>query len=114
MSRLTYMLQMLFAVVLTAGILLQGLTGVTNHLPQIDLEGAAQINDHGHSHDPVVDVAWSDHGHSHDVTDHDHNPGLTVPSEDPSPLPPLTKDAWTIVSLMVWDMQHGLERPPRV
>ena len=114
MSRPIYMLQMLFAVVLTVAILLQGLTGVTNHLPQIDLEVVAEINDHGHSHDPVVDVAWSAHGHSHDVADHDHNPGLALLSDDPTPLPPLTKDAQSIVSLMVWDMQHGLERPPRV
>ncbi|WP_205520525.1 hypothetical protein [Tropicibacter sp. Alg240-R139] len=107
------MLQILFAAVLTVAILLQGLTGIAKHLPQIEPEIVFQIKAHGHSHDPVTDTIWSGHGHSHDVADHDHNPMLALIGEDPLSSYPRTKATRAILSFAAWNMNTGPERPPR-
>ena len=108
-----HMLQFFFVAALTVAILLQGVSGVAKHLPQLEPQVVAQISDHGHSHDPVTDTLWSAHGHSHDVADHDHNPVVALITDTGVLAPPRAKDPRSIQSLLVWDMKAGLERPPR-
>lgn len=108
-----HMLQFLFVAALTVAILLQGVSGIAKHLPQLEPQVAAQINDHGHSHDPVTDTLWSTHGHSHDVADHDHNPVVALITDASALALPRAKDPRSSQFLVAWNIKAGLERPPR-
>lgn len=113
MRRPIHILQFLFVAVLTAAILLQGVTGIAKHLPQFDSQPTAHADEHGHSHDPVTDILWSAHGHSHDVADHDHNPVVALITDVPVLTIPRAKEPRSNPALVAWDMKAGLERPPR-
>lgn len=62
---------------LALGIVLSANARIVSHNPtdlaQIAAQEQTSIEDHGHDHDDLVDVADAYHGHPHDMVDHDHS-----------------------------------------
>lgn len=113
MRRPIQFLQILFAAVVTAAILLQGLSGIARHLPQAGPEITTQFTNHEDKHDPLADTIWFAHGHSQDVADHDHNPVLALIFDARILMHPRTKERSMAPPLAVWNMKSEPERPPR-
>lgn len=69
-QRVTQMGKRIGMALLCLALLVWSVAPPASHLPT---QVSDMVQDHGHSHDDVVDLAWSSHGHSHDVMDHDHS-----------------------------------------
>jgi hypothetical protein len=74
----------------------------------------AEIEEHCHFHEDIVDVMHTYHGHSHEIADHDHNIAFLPPREASDTLLP-TSTNWAISDRAMRDRQdYCLDRPPRV
>ena len=83
-------------------------------LAKIVADHHAEIEEHGHAHEDIVDLMHAYHGHSHEVSDHDHNIAFLPPREPSGSIRP-TSTSWTMApSAMADRRDYGLERPPRV
>jgi hypothetical protein len=117
-GHITGYLRGLLTIALAVGMLLsansRSVTHDFNELAKIVAEHHAEIEEHGHAHQDIVDLMHAYHGHSHEVADHDHNIAF-LPPRDPSGPIMLTSTSWTMApSAMAGRRDYGLERPPRV
>ena len=108
----------ILAVALAVGIVLSANARSVTHdltaLAKIVADHQAEIEEHGHAHEDIVDLMHAYDGHSHEIADHDHNIAFLPPRE--AVAEPLPKTAvWKIADNGLSDrMDHGLDRPPRV
>ncbi len=72
------------------------------------------VAEHGHSHDPDVDLYWAMHGHAHDAADHDHSPAGLALARASQPFEGY-RDAWRLPSVEDGPPHQvfRIERPPR-
>jgi hypothetical protein len=83
-------------------------------LAKIVAEHHAEIEEHGHTHEDIVDVMHAYHGHSHEVADHDHNIAFLPPREASDTLLPTSTNLAMSARAMRDRRDYGLDRPPRV
>lgn len=83
-------------------------------LAKIVAEHQAEIEEHGHAHEDIVDLMHAYHGHSHEIADHDHNIAFLPPREAAGFTMP-TSTSWAMANSAMPDRRdNGLDRPPRV
>jgi hypothetical protein len=108
----------MLAVALAVGIVLSAnARSVTHELTvfaKIVAQHQAEIEDHGHAHEDIVDLMHVYLDHGHEVTDHDHTTAfLPMRNVMAEPLP--TSARWKMTPGGMPDRRdHGWERPPRV
>ena len=108
----------MIAVALAVGIVLSANARSVTHdltaLAKITADHQAEIEEHGHAHEDIVDLMHAYHGHGHEIADHDHNIAFLPPREVVAePLP--TSTSWKLAHNGMADRRdHGLDRPPRV
>lgn len=116
--QITGYLRGLLTIALAVGMILSANARSATHdfteLAKIVAEHHAEIEEHGHAHEDIVDLMHAYHGHSHEVADHDHNIAFLPPRDAMStPMPTSTSRAMAHHRLP--DRGHyGLDRPPRV
>lgn len=79
-----------FTTLLCLSLALWSLMPSVDHAPKLlDIleEHLEMIEDHGHSHGLLDDLAWALHGHSHDAADHDHSQAWLTIGPAPSSAP---------------------------
>lgn len=77
-------------------------------------EHQAEIEDHGHSHDDMVDILHIFQGHAHEMADHDHNTAYLSPKRGLGFIAPSSTN-WSLTETTVSDRSaYDLDRPPRV
>lgn len=108
----------LLTLALAVGTLLSANSRLVTHdfteLAKIVAEHHAEIEEHGHAHEDIVDLVHAYQGHSHEVADHDHNIAFLPPREPAGSVMP-TSTSWTMVNSVMPDRRdYGLDRPPRV
>jgi hypothetical protein len=108
----------MLTIALAVGMLMSANSRSVTHdfteLAKIVAEHHAEIEEHGHSHEDIVDVMHAYHGNSHEVVDHDHNIAFLPPREASGALLP-TSTNWAMSDRTMPDRRdYGLDRPPRV
>ena len=108
----------MLTIALAVGMMLSANSRSVTHdfteLVKIVAEHHAEIEEHGHSHEDIVDVMHAYHGHSHEIADHDHNIAFLPPREASGALLP-TSTNWAVSDSAMPDRRdYGLDRPPRV
>ena len=116
--QVTVYLRVVLAISLAVGMFLSSNSRMISHdiadLVMIVAEHYAEIEEHGHTHEDIVDVMHAYHGHAHDVADHDHNTAFLPPRAASGILgPPRTNWALAITALPD-RREFDLDRPPRV
>lgn len=116
--QITGCLKGLLTIALAVGMLFSANSRSVTHdfteLAKIVAEHHAEIEEHGHAHEDIVDLMHAYHGHSHEVADHDHNIAY-LPPRDPSNSMMPTSKTWAMANSVMPDRRHfGLDRPPRV
>ncbi|OAN79208.1 hypothetical protein A8B78_12950 [Jannaschia sp. EhC01] len=111
-------LNVVLVITLAVGVALSANVRIVAHdltgLSQIVAEHQAEIEDHGHAHEDIVDLMHAYHGHSHDVKDHDHNIAFLPPRQGTTFDVPTT-EGWASARYTMPDRRDfGLDRPPRV
>jgi ABC-type Zn2+ transport system substrate-binding protein/surface adhesin len=77
-------------------------------------EHQAEIDDHGHSHDDIVDILHIFQGHAHEMADHDHNTAFLPPRRSAGIIAPSSAN-WSLTETAASDRSaYDLDRPPRV
>ena len=77
-------------------------------------EHQAEIEDHGHSHDDIVDILHIFQGHAHEMADHDHNTAYLSPKRGLGFMAPSSAN-WPLTETAASDRSaYDLDRPPRV
>ncbi|WP_139816282.1 hypothetical protein [Planktotalea arctica] len=77
-------------------------------------EHQAEIEDHGHSHDDIVDILHIFQGHAHEMADHDHNTAFLPPRRSAGIIAPSSAN-WSLTETAASDRSaYDLDRPPRV
>ena len=116
--RATVFLRYSLTIALALGMILSSNARIDSHdvidLAKILTEHNAQIEDHGHAHEDIVDVMHAYYGHAHDVADHDHNIAFLPPREALVILVPKRKNSVPAKNVMLDRRSFDLERPPRV
>lgn len=117
-GHITGYLRGLLTIALAVGMLLsansRSVTHDFNELAKIVAEHHAEIEEHGHAHQDIVDLMHAYHGHSHEVADHDHNIAFLPPREPSGSVRP-TSSSWAMENSAMPDRRdYGLDRPPRV
>jgi hypothetical protein len=110
-------LRIVLTVALVVGMMLASNSRMVSHyiteLSKIVTDHHAEIADHGHAHEDIVDVLDAYHGHAHDVADHDHNLAFLRP-RTASGIVLLTRTNWALASSAMPDRgSFDLDRPPR-
>jgi hypothetical protein len=108
----------MLTVALAVGMLLSANSRSVTHdlteLAKIVAEHHAEIEEHGHAHEDIVDVMHAYLGHSHEIADHDHNIAF-LPPRDAVRTPMPTSSSWAMANSAMPDRRdYGLDRPPRV
>jgi hypothetical protein len=108
----------LLTIALAIGMLLSANSRSVTHdfteLAKIVAEHHAEIEEHGHAHEDIVDVMHAYHGHSHEIADHDHNIAF-LPPRDAMSTPMPSGSSWAMANSALADRRdYGLDRPPRV
>ena len=116
--RITGYFKGLLTVALAVGILLYANSRSVTHdfteLAKIVTEHHAEIEEHGHTHEDIVDLMHAYHDHSHEIADHDHNIAF-LPPRDPSGSVMSTSTSLAMANSAMLDRRdYGLDRPPRV
>ena len=111
-------LRIVLTIAFAVGIILSSNSRMVSHditeLAKIVTEHHAEIADHGHAHEDIIDVMHAYHGHAHDVADHDHNIAFLQPRTTSGVLLP-TRTNWALASYAMPDRRgFDLDRPPRV
>lgn len=116
--QITRYLRGMLTIALAVGMILSANSRSVTHdfteLAKIVAEHHAEIQEHGHAHEDIIDLIHAYHGHSHEIADHDHNIAFLQPREtSDGPLP--TSKSWAMSSSAMSDRRdYGLDRPPRV
>jgi hypothetical protein len=108
----------MLTIALAIGMLLSANSRSVTHdfteLAKIVAEHYAEIKEHGHAHEDIIDVMHAYHGHSHEIADHDHNIAFLPPRDASGSITP-TSTSWAMAnSAMPGRREFGLDRPPRV
>jgi len=115
---ITGYLRGMLTIALAVGMLLSANSRSVTHdfteLAKIVAEHHAEIAEHGHAHEDIIDLMHAYHDHIHEIADHDHNIAF-LPPRDPSGFIMPTSTSWMMApSAMADRRDYGLERPPRV
>jgi hypothetical protein len=115
--RITGILRGVLTIALAVGMILsansRSLTHDVTELAQIVAEHHAEVDEHGHAHDDIVDLLHAYLGHGHEVADHDHNMAF-LPAREPAGVILPTGTSWAMASRAMTDRRdYGLDRPPR-
>jgi len=82
-------------------------------LTKIVVEHQTEIEDHGHFHDDLVDLAHAYYGHANEMADSDHNVAFLTPRRGSYILAPARLD-WPMAKIAIAGRNpFGLDRPPR-
>jgi hypothetical protein len=82
-------------------------------IAEIMAQHEAEIEDHGHAHDDIVDVIHAFQGHAHEMADHDHNTAFLPPRRSTGFIAPARTD-WSLTEIAMSDRRaFDLDRPPR-
>jgi len=81
---------------------------------EIMAEHQAEIEDHGHSHDDIVDLIHIFQSHAHEIAEHEHNNSFLPPCEATSPTLPTGTRLAMADNAMRGRKHYGLDRPPQV
>jgi len=82
-------------------------------LAKIVAQHQSVVEDHGHAHEDLVDVAHAYHGHAHNAADHDHNFAYLPPRRGTGFIDAIGLD-WPMTQIAVLDRRaFDLDRPPR-
>ena len=108
----------MLTIALTVGMILSANPSSVTHdfteLAKIVAEHHAEIEEHGHSHEDIIDVVHAYYGHSHEIADHDHNVAFLSQRDAVSTAMPSSR-IWAMSDSTMPDRQdYGLDRPPRV
>ncbi|QIE43882.1 hypothetical protein G5B39_17930 (plasmid) [Rhodobacteraceae bacterium SC52] len=106
------------AVALAVGIVLSANARSVTHdltaLAKIVADHQAEIEEHGHAHEDIVDLMHAYQGHSHEIADHDHNIAF-LPTREAVAEPLPTSASWKLAHNGMPDRRdHKLDRPPRM
>lgn len=83
-------------------------------IAEIMAEHQAEIDDHGHAHDDVIDILHISQGHGHEMTDHDHSIAFLHPREATDTILPTSTHLTMADNATPGRRDYGLDRPPRV
>ena len=116
--RITGYLRGMLTITLAVAMILSANSRSVTHdfteLAKIVAEHHAEVEEHGHAHEDIVDVMHAYHGHSHEVADHDHNIAFLPPRSAVNTHMP-TRTSWAMSNSAMPDRRdHGVDRPPRV
>lgn len=116
--QITGYLRGLLPIALAMGMVLSANSRSVTHdftdLAKIVAEHHAEIEEHGHAHEDIVDLMHAYHGHSHEIADHDHNIAF-LPPRDAMGIPLPTSTGWVMADHGLPDRRdYGLDRPPQV
>ena len=115
---ITGYLRGLLTTALAVGMLLSANSRSVTHdfteLAKIVAEHHAEIEEHGHAHEDIVDLMHAYNGHSHEIADHDYNIAVLPPREPAGSKRP-TSSSWAMANSALPDRtDYGLDLPPRV
>ena len=83
-------------------------------IAEIIAQHQAEIEDHGHAHDDIVDVIHVYQSHAHEVAEHEHNIAFLPPRRGISFDAP-ARINWSLTEVTMSDrVPYDLDRPPRV
>lgn len=116
--QITRSLRAMLTIALAVGMMLsanaRSIPHDTMELAKLVAERHAEIEEHGHSHEDIVDVMHAYRGHSHEIADHDQNIAYLPPREASETLLP-TSTNWAMSDRAMRERRDdGLDRPPRV
>jgi len=83
-------------------------------IAEIMAEHQAEIEDHGHAHDDIVDIMHVFQSHAHEMAEHEHITSFLLPSEATSAILPTRIRLTMADNAMPGRRDYGLDRPPRV
>jgi len=82
-------------------------------IAEIMTQHQAEIENHGHAHEDIVDVVHAYQGHAHEMADHDHNVAYLPPKRSTGFIAP-ARTNWLLTKITMSDRSaFGLDRPPR-
>jgi uncharacterized protein HemX len=113
----TSFLRFAFTIALAVGIVLSLNSQSQAHdlakIAKIMTQHQAEIEDHGHAHEDIVDVMHAFQSHAHEMADHDHNIAFLPPKRSTGFIAPARTD-WTLAEITMSDRRaFDLDRPPR-
>src|SRR6056297_988847 len=113
--RIAGYLRGLLSIALAVGIILSANSRSVSHdvtdLARIVAEHHAEIEEHGHAHEDIIDLMHAYHGHSHQIADHDHNVAF-LPPRDAMSTPMWTSTSWALSDSTMPDRRgYELDRP---
>jgi hypothetical protein len=117
-QKITGYLKAVLAIALIAGVILSANSRTESYditqLAEIVAAHHAEIEEHGHVHEAVIDVMHAYLEHAHDVADHDHNIAFLPPRASTTILPTM-RTSWTLAGYAMPDRKDfDLDRPPRL
>ena len=117
-ARITGYLRGMLTIALAMGMLVSANSRSVTHdftgLAEIVAQHHAEIEEHGHAHEDIVDLMHAYHGHSEEIADHDHNIAFLSPRDPSGSIMP-TGTSWAMANSTMPDRRdYGLDRPPRV
>jgi hypothetical protein len=83
-------------------------------IAEIMSEHQAEIEDHGHSHDDIVDIMHVLQSHAHEMAEYEHITSFLPPCEATSAIPPTITRLAMADNAMRGRQDCGLDRPPTV
>jgi hypothetical protein len=111
-------LRFAITIALAVGMILSSNAQTKSHnllkIVEIMAQHQAEIKDHGHAHDDIVDFVHAFQSHGHEMADHDHNTAFLPPREAISTALPTSTRLTMADYAMPGRRDHGLDRPPRV
>jgi len=110
-------LRFALTIALAVGIGLSSTAQTKSHnllkIAEIMAQHEAEIKDHGHAHDDIVDVIHAFQGHAQEMVDHDHNTAFLPPRCGTGVIAP-ARTNWSLTEIALSDRTaYGLDRPPR-
>jgi hypothetical protein len=83
-------------------------------IAEIMSEHQAEIEDHGHSHDDIVDIMHVFQSHAHEMAEYEHITSFLPPCEATSAILPTSIRLIMADNAMRGRQHYGLYRPPTV
>lgn len=82
-------------------------------IAEIMTQHQAEIKDHGHAHEDIVDLAHAYQGHAHEMADHDHSIAFLPPRVSTGFIAS-ARTKWSLTDIAMSDRKaFNLDRPPR-
>lgn len=111
-------LRTLFVLALAVGVVVSANSRTVSHnfieLAEIIAQHDAAVDDHGHSHEDIIDIIHAAHEHAHEIAEHDHNIAFLPPRQRDQIIPFIGQN-WSMMNTNIPDpINYSLDRPPRV